>query len=64
MPPDPPRIIFVSLFAWNLTLPEKIRLKMSKFGAEKFWIHSPHMDALSKKGLFTLFYGFNIFAFS
>ena len=30
MPPDPPRIIFVSLFASNLTLPEKIRLKKVK----------------------------------
>ena len=27
MPPDLPRIIFVSLLASNLTLPEKIRLK-------------------------------------
>ena len=34
--PEPPRIIFVALFASNLTLPEKIRLKMSKFGAKKF----------------------------
>ena len=32
MPPDPPRIIFVSLFASNLTLPEKRRLNLSKFG--------------------------------
>ena len=30
MPPDPPRVIFVTLFALNLTLPEKIRLKKSQ----------------------------------
>ena len=33
-PQSPPRIILVSQFASNSTLPEKYALKMSKFGAE------------------------------
>ena len=39
MPPNPPRIIIVSLFASNLTLPQKMRLKTSKIGAKKFGIY-------------------------
>ena len=35
MPPDPPRIIFVSLIASNLTLPEKIRFKNVKIWSQK-----------------------------
>ena len=36
MPLNRPKIIFVTLFASNLTLPEKTRLKTSKTGAKKF----------------------------
>ena len=61
--PDPPRIILVSLFASNLTLPEKKTLKKCQKLVQKSSEYTPLTWTYFLKG-FQLFFGFNIYAFT